>query len=262
MDLNLAKIDISSSLQQLDLLSFLAPIASALEGDLNTTIQLSGDLNNNLTPKLTTLAGNALAQIITAEVNKNNTPLLSRLGDKVSFLNLDKLSLRDVSTVLKFNNGNIEVQPFNFDVKGIDITVSGRHGLDKSLAYSLNMEVPAKYLGSSVSGLLAKLDPAEADNTTVALPIGISGTITSPQITVNTEAAVKTLTQKLVDKQKQELKDKGKDILGDLIGGNKPKDSTATNPTTPTTTTGVVKDILGGIFGNKKKDSTNQQDPL
>tara|TARA_A100000171_G_C2140139_1_gene154560 strand:- start:8048 stop:10678 length:2631 start_codon:yes stop_codon:yes gene_type:complete len=260
MDLDLKKIDIASSFQQLDILSFLAPIAQSLQGDLNTNIKLNGALNSNLTPKLSTLAGDALAQIITAEVDKNKTPLLSKLGDKVSFLNLDRLSLRDVSTVLKFNNGNIEVQPFDFDVKGIGVTVAGTHSLDKTINYNVNLDVPAEYLGGEVNNLLAKLDPSEAANTTVKLPIGLRGSMTNPQISVDTKAAISTLTQKLIDKQKQDLKDKGTDIIKDLIGGgNKPKDSTNTNNTgTPKTDpTEVVKDIFGGLFG-KKKDSVQK----
>ncbi len=260
MSLDLNKIDIASSFQQLEILSFLAPIAQSLQGNLNTTIKLNGELNNNFTPKLATLAGDALAQIITAEVDKNKTPLLSKLGDKVSFLNLDKLSLRDVSTLLKFNNGNIEVQPFDFDVKGIGVTVAGTHGLDKSINYNVNLNVPAKYLGSEVANLLSKLDPSEAENTKVILPIGLNGTINNPNISVDTKAAVSTLTQKLIDKQKEELKDKGTNIIKDLIGGgNKPKDSTNNSNTgTPKTDPKeVVKDIFGGLFGNKKKDSIN-----
>ncbi|WP_432412693.1 AsmA-like C-terminal region-containing protein [Rasiella sp. SM2506] len=259
MDLDLSKIDIASSFQQLDLLNFLAPIAQSLQGNLNTKIKLNGELNNNLTPKLTTLAGDALAQIITAEVDKNKSPLLSKLGDQVKFLNLDKLSLRDISTVLKFNQGNIEVQPFDFDVKGIGVRVAGTHSLDKSINYNVNLDVPAKYLGGDINTLLAKLDPSDAENTKVNLPIGLNGTMTNPKISVDTKAAVTTLTQKLIDKQKNDLKDKGNDILKDLIGGgNKPKDSTNTNNTgTPKTDpTEIVKDIFGGLFG-KKKDSIN-----
>lgn len=256
MDLDLQRVDISSSFQQLELLSFLAPIAKALEGSLSTKINLNGELNQNLTPKITSLAGDALAQILTAEVDKSKTPLLSKLGEQVKFLNIDKLSLRDVSTVLKFNNGNIEVQPFDFDVKGINITVDGRHGLDKSINYNLKMDVPARYLGSEVSNLLSKLDPEEAENTTVALPVNLSGTITNPNISVDTKAAVSTLTQKLIEKQKQDLKDKGTDILKDLIGGgNTPTDSTSNGKPQKPTTTEVVTDILGGLFGKKKKDS-------
>jgi AsmA-like C-terminal region/AsmA family len=263
MDLDLNKIDIARSFQQLDLLSFLAPIAQSLQGNMNTTIKLNGELNNNLTPNLATLAGNALAQIITAEVDKGKTPLLSKLGDRIAFLNLDRLSLRDVSTVLQFKNGAIEVQPFDFDVKDIGVTVAGTHSLDKSINYNISLDVPAKYLGSEVNNLLAKLEPSEAANTTVKLPIGLTGSMSNPQIAVDTKAAVTTLTQKLIEKQKADLKDKGGDIIKDILGGgNKPKDSTTTKPTgTPKTDPkDVIKDVLGGLLGGKKNDTINNKD--
>ena len=260
MDLDLSKIDIEQSFQGLDMLQYLAPIAKALQGNLNTTLKLNGELTEDLTPKLSTLAGNAIAEILTAEVDKSQMPLLSKLGEKVSFLNLDKLSLRDVSTVLKFNNGNIEVQPFDFDVKGINVAVSGSHGLDKSINYSAKLDVPGKYLGGEVANLLAKLDPANANNVTVSVPVNIVGSINNPSVSVNTKAAVTELTQRLIEKQKQELKDKGTDILGDLLGEGNKKDSTQTQTQTQTqqNTGKVVKDILGGIFGGKKKDTTKQ----
>lgn len=255
MDLDLSKIDIDESFGKLALLKYIAPVAKALDGNLNTTIKLSGELDENFTPKLATIVGSALAQILTAEVNPAQAPLLSKLGEKVSFLNLDRLSLKNVTTALSFKDGNIEVQPFTFDVKGVKITAGGTHGLDKSVNYNLSMDVPAKYLGGEVSSLLAKLDPAEANAMTVSIPVGITGTMTNPQINLNTESAVKALTQKLIDKQKQDLKDKGTDILKDIIGGSsKPKDSSGTTKTDPVnTTTEVVKDIFGDLFGNKKK---------
>ncbi|RMA56660.1 AsmA-like C-terminal region-containing protein [Ulvibacter antarcticus] len=267
MDLDLKKIDIAQSFNQLDLLKFIAPIASALQGSLNTTLKLSGNLNGDLTPQLNSLAGNALAKILTAEVDPNKAPLLNKLGEQVPFLNINQLSLRDLSTALTFNNGYIVVKPFTFDVKGINVTAGGSHGLDKNIDYSLMLDVPAKFLGSDVTKLLAKLDPKEAETTTVSIPVGLSGTFTSPKFQLNTEAAVKSLTQKLIEKQKQELITKGTDILGDIISGNttKPTDSTKTTTgttsgetTSKETTTKVVTDILGGIFGNKKKktDST------
>ena len=253
MNLDLSKIDIDESFKNLELLQFLAPIAKALQGNLSTKIDLNGELTNDLTPKISTLAGNAVAQILTAEVDKQELPLLSRLGEKVSFLNIDRLSLRDVSTVLKFNNGNIEVQPFDFDVKGINVAVRGSHGLDKSISYNATLDVPGKYLGGDVSNLLAKLDPENAQNVTVNVPVNINGTLNNPSISVDTKSAVSELTQRLIEKQKQELKDKGTDILGDILGGGNKKDSTDTQQNTTT----VVKDILGGIFGGKKKDTTN-----
>lgn len=260
MNLDLNKIDIEESFGKLALLKYIAPLAKALDGSLTTAIKLEGQLNDDLTPNLSTLAGDAIAQILSAKVNTENTPLLGALNQNLSFLDLDNLNLKDITTALTFSNGKIIVKPFDFDVKGIKITAGGSHGLDKSIDYNLTMDVPAKYLGSDVTKLLSKLDPAEANNMTVALPVGLKGNFTNPKVSLNTNAAISELTNKLVAKQKEELLNKGTDILGDIIsGGNKPKDSTTTTTgNTTQETTEVVKDILGGLFGKKKKKDTTK----
>ena len=270
MNLDLSKIDIDQSFEKLAMFQYLVPIAKALQGSLNTKFDLSGQLKNDLSPNLSTLAGTALAEIITAEVDPKQTPLLSALGEKVSFLNLDKLSLRDVTTNLVFNNGKIEVKPFHFDIKGIDVAVAGTHGLDKSIDYNVIMDVPAKYLGSEITKLLKNFNPEEANEMSVALPIGLKGTFTNPQISLNTEKAVNQLTQDLLAKEKDKLKDKGKGMLDDFLKGITNKDSTATkkeettkeNPEQQDTRkeqTEKIKDIFDGIMsGRKKKTDTTK----
>jgi hypothetical protein len=237
------------------------PIAKALQGSLNTKFQLNGQLTNDLSPKLSTLAGNALAQIITAEVDPQQTPLLAALGNEISFLNLDKLSLRDVSTNFTFNNGKIEVKPFHFDVKGIDVAVAGTHGLDKSIDYNLTLDVPAKYLGGEVTKLLQNLSSKETDEMSVALPIGLKGTFTNPKVSLNSEKAINTLTQQLLAKQKDKLLNQGAGILGGILGGDTKQDSTKTNTQQQNTqqqNTQIIKGILGGILGGKKKTDTTK----
>ena len=264
MDLDLQKINISESFQNMELLKFLAPVAKALEGDLNTQIRLNGKLNENLTPDLKTIAGNAAARILTADVTPERTPILAKIGEQAPFLKLDQLSLQNIYTAFRFNNGKIEVKPFDFEVEGVKVTASGSHGLDKSMSYSLDMDVPAKYLGKDVTNLLAKLDPKEANTMRVNIPMGVSGSVTNPKVSLNMQSAVNSITQKLIDKQKKDLQNKGTDILKDLIGGDKtsgkdkPKE-TNTGKTDPKTTDpekvvkGLLNDLLGG---NKKKDST------
>ncbi len=260
MNLDLSKIDIDQSFKELEMFQYLVPIAKALQGSLNTKFELNGQLTNDLSPMLSTLAGTALAEIITAEVDPQQAPLLSALGQKVSFLNLDKLSLRDVTTNFTFNNGKIQVKPFHFDIKGIDVAVAGTHGLDKSIDYDITMDVPAKYLGGEVNKLLQNLNSKEADEMHVALPIGLKGTFTNPQISLNAETAINKLTQQLLAKQKDKLINQGTDMLGGLLGGGTKQDSTKTNnntnnqqQTTQQQNTQIIKDVLGGLLGGKKK---------
>lgn len=48
----------------MDLLQALAPIASALQGKLNSTLSLKGTLKEDFTPNLANISGNALAESI------------------------------------------------------------------------------------------------------------------------------------------------------------------------------------------------------
>lgn len=267
MNLNLSKIDIIQSVQQMELLSGLAPIAKALSGILTTQLSLDGNLSKDLTPVLTSLKGNALAEILNAKVNTSATPLISKLDSKMDFLNLNNLDLKDIKTKLNFDNGNINVQPFSLTVKDIEVTTSGSHSFSNEMNYNVSLDVPAKYLGNKASNLIAQLSDQELENTTVPLPINITGNYTNPQVDLQTSVAMKNLAQLILSKQKEKatdkIKDTGKEILGGLLGNSNKKQDTI-NPNTNTTQQDALKDaakdVLGGLFGKKKKktDSTTK----
>ncbi|MEO2058488.1 MAG: AsmA-like C-terminal region-containing protein [Mesonia sp.] len=264
MQLNLNRIDIVESFQNLELIQNLAPLAKALQGSLNTKINLSGNLTNELTPILTSLGGTAFAQIINAQVDTEKTPLLSKLDGQLNFINLDNLALKDLATNLKFNNGQIEVDPFNFNIKDINITAGGSHSFDNQMNYNLKLDIPAKYLGSEVGNGLASLTKTDLENMKVQLPIGLSGSFNSPQIQLNMKQAVTDLTQQIVAKQKDELKDKAKEEVGnklkDLLGGNKENTQTTQDSTSTEEKSDEDKvkeaagKVLNGLFGKKKDD--------
>ena len=270
MALDLSSVDISESFNGLEMLQQLTPIAKAIQGKLNTNIQLKGNLTDDLTPVLSSLAGNALAQLLTAEVNPQQMKLLSALDSKLDFIDLQNLDLSNLKTQLSFDNGLVTVKPFDFNIKGINVGVSGTHSLENSMNYTLNLKVPGSYLGSKIGSTLANLSNADLEKYTVDLPINLTGDFTNPQVSLNTQQAVSNLTQQIVatqkDKLKQQGEDKVRDVLGGLLGGNKTTtDSTATqtakdstSTTNQSTTEKVVKDVLGGLFGKKKAADTTK----
>ncbi|WP_282018200.1 AsmA-like C-terminal region-containing protein [Salegentibacter mishustinae] len=279
MDLALNSLNIAESFTSLKMLQALAPVAKALEGKLQTNLQLKGNLNEDLTPQLSTLAGNALAEILTADIDPEKLPLLSSLDQQLNFIDLNDIDLDKLKTRLTFKDGMVQIEPFNFNVKGVDVQVSGSHGFDMNMDYTLNLDVPAKMLGSQVSSALSQLSGDELQNMTVALPIGLQGTFQNPQVNVNMQQAVTNLTQRIVAKQKDKLKERGQDAIRDIInkqtGGNqKPQNDTITSQDSTQTQTpkteekprsqeeqvkDAAKDILGGILGKskKKKDTTS-----
>lgn len=285
MDLNLNSLDIASSFNGLELMQSLAPLASAIEGKLQSTMSLKGNLNEDLTPQLSSLVGNALAELLTAEINPKKAALLSKLDSQLNFIDFNDIDLSKLKTNLTFQDGMVQIAPMNFNIKGIDFQVAGSHGFDMNMNYDLKLDVPARYLGSEVGKTLGKLSGETIENTTVELPIGITGNFQSPQIKVNMQQAVNNLTQKVVAQQKKNLENKAVDAINDILQGkrdpNKPfdkNDTTAVNNQKTDTTSAKVpvtkrdsinkssqkqvedaaKNILGGLLNNsrKKKDTT------
>ena len=248
MKMGIKSFNLGQSFKSLDLLQSLSPIAGAMDGNLNSTIDLSGNLKNDFTPNLATLSGDVLAQLLGTKVSPEKSKALNLLDSKLNFLDLNKLDLSDIKTHLSFKDGKVNVKPFKLNYKDIGINIGGSHGFDQSMNYNLTFDVPAKYLGSDVQNLLNKLDASEG-NTKVPITANITGNMTSPSIKTDMAQSVTKLTQSLVNKQKNKLVD---GALNKLLGGksNTKADSTKTKSDK---TVDQVKGVLNGLFGKKKK---------
>jgi hypothetical protein len=282
MDLGMSNFGISESFAALDMFQALAPLANALQGKLNSTVKISGNLKDDFTPNLATISGNLLAELLSTKVNTEKAPLLSALDSKLNFLDSKDINLDDLKTALTFDNGAVKVKPFTLKYKDIAINVDGSHTFDKQLQYSATLDVPAKYLGTEVNKLIAQMNDDSIKDLTIPVTANIGGNYTNPTVTTDLTSGVKKLTTQLVEIQKQKLvkqgKDKAKDLLSDvfkkdekdststksdgvketiggLLGGDKKKDTTATK-TEEEPVKSAAKKILGGLL-NKKKDTVN-----
>ena len=271
MKLAMQQFDISQSFKDLEMLQVLAPIAKVVQGKLNSTIDVSGLLDENFSPDLTTISGNALAEILTSNVDVSKSPLLSGLDSKLDFIDFNQLQ-KDIKTKLSFENGQVSVKPFTLKYKDIPIEVSGSHSFSNAMSYSAVLQVPAKYLGSDVNRLIGQINDAEVNKVSIPITANIGGTFSSPSISTDLTSGVSSLTKQLVEIQKQKLVGKGKDkisdLLGNVLGGN---NSTKTDSTTVKTDSTKkdpkdaikegVGNVLGGILnGKKKKNDKNTQD--
>ncbi len=283
MNLGMRDFSIDESFAALEMFQVLAPLASALRGKLNSDIAISGNLKDDLTPNLTTISGDLLAELLSTQVNPEKAPLLSSLNSKLNFLDVKDINFDNLKTALSFDNGKVQVKPFNLKYKDINVSVDGSHTFDKQMQYRATLDVPAKYLGSEVNNLIAQIDDSSLEELTIPVTANIGGSYTNPTVSTDLTSGVKNLTAQLVDIQKQKLLNQGKDsakdllsdvfkqndsdttatktsgvkeTLGNLLGGNKtePTDSTKTEQDDPVKNT--AKSILGGLL-KKKKDTVD-----
>jgi len=260
MNLKLNAVDIKETFTKLEMMKSIAPIAGVINGKLNSTVKVSGNLDaKEMTPDLNSITGDLIGQLLSTTVNEKTSPLLTKLDENVGFIDLQKLNLNDLKAALTFKDGKVNVKPFDLKYQDIKVNVGGSHGFDQTMSYNLKFDVPAKYLGTEANKLIAKLTPAEAkklDN----IPVNalVSGNFKNPKVTTDMKQAVSNLTTQLVKQQKDKLLNQGTNALGNILSGGGKKDSTKTQ--TPTKNENVKQaagQVLEGLFGKKKK----QQQP-
>jgi len=255
LDLGLNQVDIAQSFTQLEMLKKIAPIAGIINGKLNSTIKLNGNLDDKtMSPDLNSLSGDLLGQFLSTTINANNSTLLKSLSSNVKFVDLSKLNLNDVKAILSFKDGKVNVKPFDIKYQDIKATVGGTHGFDQNMNYNIKFDVPAKYLGAEANALLSKLsssDAAKLEN----IPINavLAGNFSNPKISTDMKSAVTNMTTQLVKQQKEKLVKQGTSALTDYLNKNTTKSS-------DTTKTAAQKedikakatDLLNGLFKKKK----------
>jgi hypothetical protein len=276
INLGVEGFDIAKSFNHLHLFQTIAPIANALQGKLNSTINLKGNLNESFTPNLATISGDTFAEVLVSSINKDQLKLIGKLEEHLNFLDVDKLNLNNLKTKLTIENGLVNVKPFTINYKDISIEVAGSHGFDQSLNYKAILNVPAKYLGSEVNRLIGKINDPEVNKITIPVIANFSGTYASPKVSTDLSSGISNLKNQLIEIEKQKLLNAGKDKIKNLINGaltqpKTPSDSTKTTTQPKTDSTAIktdslktigkekVKDLLNGLLNNrkKKKDTTN-----
>ena len=203
-----------------------------------------------------------MLKVLNPKIKGNKSKALSLLDKNVDFINLDNLKLDGINALFTFNNGEVSVKPIDLKYKDIGIVIDGKHGFDNTMNYNVVFDLPVKYLGTTVTNALAKLTPKDAaDIKTIPVTTNLTGSFSSPNFSTNIKDATATLMKNIVEKQKQSLIDKGKDKLTDLLGlGTKKNDSIKKDSTiTKDDTKDKIKNVLGGLFGNKKKDTVKKK---
>ena len=255
MNLNLNQVDIQQSFTQLDMLKKIAPLAGVVNGKINTTIKLNGNLDAaEMTPDLKTISGDLIGQLLSSTVSANNSTLLKALGSNLKFINLDKVNLNDIKAYLTFKDGKVNVKPFDIKYQDIKATIGGAHGFDQSMDYNIKFNVPAKYLGKEANAFISKMSPADAAKFE-SIPVNalMTGNFSNPKISTDMKAAMTNLTMQLAKQQSDKLVKKGGAELDKLLNSGKKTD-------TDTTKTGAQKedikkkagDLLNGLFKKKK----------
>ncbi|RTL58809.1 MAG: hypothetical protein EKK37_10825 [Sphingobacteriales bacterium] len=180
-------VDIQKAFYAFNTIQKIMPVGQFLDGKLNSQLSMTGKLNGNMMPLLSSLTGKGNLLLLDG-VLKKFAPL-EKIAAVLDISELKSVTLKDIKNYIEFANGKVLVKPFTVKVKDIEMQIGGMHGFDQSIQYAVQMKVPRKYLGTQGNNLLNNLSAKAVSNgipvtlgDMVDLNIKMDGTLTNPLI--------------------------------------------------------------------------------
>jgi len=266
--LKIENLSIQQAANSFSIVQTYAPIAGLVSGTFNTDFKVSGELGQDMMPKMNTVNGSGLLKIAQAALTQSK--LVAGITSLTKLDNADQVTLKNVVMSATIKDGQLSVKPFDVKFGNYVTNISGSTNLDGSINYLLKMNVPAGKLGSQLQGFINKNTGANNPTSEIPVTIALRGNYKDPKTTL------------LMDEQKQQVTDavtalaeeKGKQAAQDILEGGKPKDvlnnilkpkkdSTITTPETPKDSTKsdvkqdaqkVLEDKLQNLLKKKKKN--------
>ena len=220
--LKLTKLDIPSTFQAFTTVQMLAPVAKYAVGKVTTDLHVNGALGKNMMPLFPGLSGKGNLQ--TSELVLKDFPALEKVVDVTKLQFLDNPALQALRAAFQIRDGRLFVQPFDVKVGETTMTVSGSNGLDQSLQYTLNLQVPRSMLGGAanqaLAGLVSKAGQAGVDLSAaprIPLAIQLGGTVTNPSVKADVGSLASSVTAGAEQAVKQAAAEKVDTVAARLV---------------------------------------------
>ncbi len=189
VDFNIRMEDMSipSSYNQFALFRNYIPITNKATGNFSANFNINTLLNNKMMPDYSTLVGKGILKTNKVVISGLNS--LSQIANDLNMAQLNNMEIDDFETQFKIDSGTLLVKPTEFSYKNINAELSGKTGLDKSIEYKLELQIPRSEFGNSANKVIDDLiSQADILGTNISMPnsipinIAIGGTIDNPII--------------------------------------------------------------------------------
>ncbi|NJB85284.1 hypothetical protein GGR26_001029 [Lewinella marina] len=189
---DLKNLDFSQAFSALNTFSILAPVGKFISGNFSSELVMEGRLGDDLLPQLSTIDAKGLLR--TAQARIASFKPLQVIGTALNVNELkNNATLKDIIAAFSVNDGKVTVDPFSFQLAGINMTLGGTHGLDSDMDYRLRAAVPRALIAGNLvagtalgaldklAGQASKLGLNLSPSDTLNLNIALTGTMSNPR---------------------------------------------------------------------------------
>jgi uncharacterized protein involved in outer membrane biogenesis len=202
-DLNLDVKNVESN----SMLSPFTTFGKYLFGKLTLSTSMKGDLDDTLGISTTSLTGAGTALV--ADGKLTGLPLLEKLAGFLSADRLKEVDFKNWTQSFSVADGRLNVKDLKIGGNDANITVNGVHGLDGSVDYSMNINIPRDVAGKiTPRGVPAELVQFFSDKEgNMSFDFLVTGQSASPSLKLDTRAQENLLKQRMGEEAAKKLTD-------------------------------------------------------
>ncbi|MEZ4884127.1 MAG: AsmA-like C-terminal region-containing protein [Chitinophagales bacterium] len=263
MEYDMKEIDVVQAFITFNSMEKLAPIAKYIKGNFSSKFKVSGNLNENMMPDMSTFDGNGLFAVLKGSIAGFKP--MDKIANALQIKELEQVKNFDASTIFSFENGRVSVKPFDISPFGVKMNIFGTHGFDQTLDYDIKVQVPRDKLGAQAKSLVLSLTEQLAKKDIVLdvpdfinINLKLTGTLQDPKVETDFTDALASAGKSVVDAAK-ELIDESvnmvKDEAKELVDKQKEKITQATNEVKD-----ELKDKAGGLTKDLKSKALENPD--
>lgn len=252
-------LDIQKTFMAFNTVQKLMPVGQFIAGKLTSKLTLTGKLGETMMPDLSTLTGSGSMLLLEGVLNKFAP--LEKLASALDMTSLKQITLKDVKSYFDVADGKVFIKPFNVKVQDVNMEIGGKHGLDQSIDYVINMQVPREKLGSKANSLVNNLVtqanskgiPVKVSDV-ISFKVNMGGTITNPSVKTDLAGSGSSLADDMKD-QAKELVEAKKQAAKDSLQAvkNQVKEEVKQELKNQ-----IAKQLLGQKDSTATKDSTKR----
>ena len=195
-DMKISDFDISETFKAFNTVQKLAPVAENCDGKFSCDMKFNSILNEQMEPELNTINSSGILK--TKNIVITNSDVFNKIADALKMVQFKNINFNDIEIFFTIKDGKITLEPFETKFDNLKAMIGGTQGIDQSLNYIMNFEIPRSEFGGKANDVLNNL-VSETVNKGVDIELGeivnvnvlIGGTVPEPVIKLNLQEQAK-----------------------------------------------------------------------
>ena len=221
-DMSVQDLQIKNALQTFRVMDSLAPILKRADGDISLDLQYMSQLQPDMMPDMKTMDG--FGELRSRQIRMKGSRSLGKVLSALKITESASERFENIRINFLIRQGKLIVKPFDVNLAGINMNISGSQSYDKTMDYNLDMKIPRSKFGAAANQLVQNLvdkaasqgvdiDPGENVN----MKARVTGTFSEPKVALNmgessesggVKEQVKQKVQEIVEEKKEETEEK------------------------------------------------------